>query len=125
MKNTSLSSAKNQQGFSKTGYLLLFIMVGGFLSVAFKVIPLYIENNMVTDYCSVLIENGEAANLTVTELRNKVADNLRINNVQNFDTRSITMTKNNGDPTITISYERRKEMFLNLDVVAKFETVLP
>ncbi len=125
MKHKTFSSSVKQHGFSKMGFLLLFIMIGGGLSVGFKVVPLYVENSIVTDYCNVLIESGEAANLTVTELRNKVGDNLRINNVQDFDTRSITMTKKDGNPTITISYERRKELFLNLDVVAKFETVLP
>jgi hypothetical protein len=121
---TRLGSVR-QQGFSKIGFLLLFIFTAGGLIMAFKVAPLYVENNIITNYCSNLIESGEAANLTVSELRNKVGDNLRINNVQDFDTRSITMTKSNGDAKITISYERRAELFFNLDVVAKFETVLP
>jgi hypothetical protein len=125
MKNLTFSSKARQHGFSKIGFLMLFLIIVGGLTVGIKVVPLYIEDNMVTSYCSTLIESGEAANLTVTELRNKVSDNLRINNVQEFDTRSITMTKNNGEPTITIAYERRAELFLNLDVVAKFETVLP
>ncbi len=125
MKNLTFSSQAQQQGFSKMGFLMLFLIIAGGLTVGMKVAPLYIEDNIVTNYCSALIESGEAANLTVTELRNKVSDNMRINNVQDFDTRSITMTKNNGEPKITIAYERRKELFLNLDVVAKFETVLP
>jgi hypothetical protein len=125
MKNTKSLGPIKQQGFSKMGYLLLFVLLAGGINMAFKVGPLYVENNIITSYCSTLIESGEAANLTVSQLRNKVSDNLRINNVQDFDTRSITMTKNNGDAKISISYERRKELFLNLDVVAKFETDLP
>ncbi len=125
MKTQTFNAPAKQQGFSKMGYLLLFLMISGFLISAVKVLPLYIEDNIVTNYCSTLIESGEAANLTVTELRNKVGDNLRINNVQDFDTRVITMTKNNGEPKITIAYERRKELFFNLDIVAKFDTVLP
>lgn len=125
MKNMLSSGPEKQQGFSKLGFLMLFLMIAGVLSAGLKVAPLYIEDNIVTSYCSTLIESGEAANLTVTELRNMVADNLRINNVQDFDTSAIKMTKNNGEPKITIAYERRKELFLNLDVIAKFETVLP
>jgi len=125
MEKLTLQSLAKQKGFSKMGFLLLFLLLAGCISVGFKVAPLYVENNIITGYCEELVESGEAANLTVTELRNRVGDNLRINNIQDFDTRNIKMTKNNGEPKITISYERRKELFLNLDVVAKFETVLP
>jgi hypothetical protein len=74
--------------------------------------------------CEELIENGEAANMTTTEIRQRVSTTLRINNLSNFDLSSITMRKQSDQAIITIAYERRVELVANLDVVAKFNTVL-
>ena len=52
-----------------------------------------------------------------------VSNTLRINNVTDFAPSSITMGKGN-DQAIIIAYERRVELAANLDVVAKFDTVL-
>jgi hypothetical protein len=53
-----------------------------------------------------------------------VSDNLLVNNVRDFDVTHILMAKENNKSVVTIAYERRVELFLNLDVVAKFDTVL-
>jgi len=53
-----------------------------------------------------------------------VSNTLRINNVIEFGLSSITMRKKNDQAIIIIAYERRVELAANLDVVAKFDTVL-
>jgi hypothetical protein len=53
-----------------------------------------------------------------------VSNTLRINNVTDFDLSSITTRKENDQAIIIIAYERRVELAANLDVVAKFDTVL-
>jgi hypothetical protein len=53
-----------------------------------------------------------------------VSNTLRINNVIEFGLSSITMRKENDQAIIIIAYERRVELAANLDVVAKFDTVL-
>ena len=62
--------------------------------------------------------------MTITDVRNRVSNSLRINNVTGFELNDITMRKENNQPVITIAYERRVELFANLDVVAKFDTIL-
>lgn len=124
MKELTISNLKRQAGASKLGLLMTFLMIALFLTVGLKVGPLYLEDNIVTSYSATLLESGEANDLTTSELRRRVGDNLRINNVQDFDLNSIRLSKENDEPVITIAYERRVELFLNLDVVAKFDTVL-
>ena len=53
-----------------------------------------------------------------------VSNTLCINNVIEFGLSSITMRKENDQAIIIIAYERRVELAANLDVVAKFDTVL-
>ncbi|MDP6415375.1 MAG: DUF4845 domain-containing protein [Gammaproteobacteria bacterium] len=82
------------------------------------------DHNLITGICQELIDNGEAANMTVTDVRNRVSNSLRINNVYGFELSDIRMRKENGVPIITVAYERRVELIANLDVVAKFDSTL-
>ncbi|MFK7863912.1 MAG: DUF4845 domain-containing protein [Pseudohongiellaceae bacterium] len=124
MKEFRASKLTRQAGASKLGLLMTFVMIAAVLSLGLKVGPLYLDHNIVTSYTETLFESGEMDNLTTSQLRRKVGDNLRINNVNDFDTTAIRLSKENEQPVVTIAYEKRVELFLNLDVVAKFDTVL-
>jgi|TARA_B110000459_G_scaffold158380_1_gene173597 hypothetical protein len=124
MKQIGLKSLREQAGVSKFSILMMFILVVSFLTFGLKVVPLYVDHNLVSGVCEELIENGEAANMTITEIRQRVSNTLRINNVTDFDLSSITLRKENDQAIITIAYERRVELAANLDVVAKFNTDL-
>ena len=124
MKQIRLKSLREQVGVSKFGILMVFILVVSFLTFGLKVVPLYVDHNLITGVCEELIENGEAANMTITEIRQRVSNTLRINSVTDFDLSAITARKENDQAIITIAYERRVELVANLDVVAKFNTVL-
>lgn len=124
MKNLQIKLNHKQIGASKLGILSVFILIAAFLTVGLKVGPLYLDDNMVTSYSQTLIDSGEAADLSTTEFRNKVAGNLRMNNIQDFDLTSIRKTVENGEPIVTIEYEKRVPLFFNLDAVAVFNSVL-
>lgn len=113
-----------QAGASKLGILTLILLLISFTVGGLKVAPLYVDNNLITGICAGLIETGEAAELTLTQIRQRVADSLRINNVSGFDLANIKLRKENGQPIIRVVYESRIELFANLDVVAKFDTEL-
>lgn len=120
----TVRSLKSQRGVSKFGLLMLFVLVTGFLTAGLKVAPLYVDHNLIAGICEELVDNGEAANMTITDVRNRVSNSLRINNITGFDLSDITMRKENNEAIITIDYERRVELIANLDIVAKFNTVL-
>jgi hypothetical protein len=124
MKQVGLKSLKEQVGVSKFGLLMVFILMVSFITFGLKVVPLYVDHNLISGVCEELIENGEAANMTTTEIRQRVSNTLRIDNVTDFDLSSITMLKESDQAIITIAYERGVELAVNLDVVAKFDTVL-
>ncbi len=120
----NLPSLQSQRGASKFGLLMLFLLISGFLTAGLKVAPLYVDHNLITGICEESVDNGEAVNMTITDVRNRVSNTLRINNVTDFDLSAITIRKENNRAIITIDYERRVELVANLDIVAKFNTVL-
>ena len=62
--------------------------------------------------------------MTVNDIRQRVLNTLRINNITDFNLSSITLRKESDQAIISIAYEHRVELIANLDVVAKFDTVL-
>lgn len=123
-KLPSIPSMQSQLGVSKFGLLMLFVLISGFLTVGLRVAPLYVDHNLITGICEELIENGQANSMTITDVRNRVSNSLRINSIVGFDLSDITMRKENNQSIITIDYERRVELVANLDIVARFNTVL-
>ena len=124
MNKMHINNLKKQQGASKLGLLVMFLLVAVFLTAGLKVVPLYIDHNLIVGICDELIETGEAENMTITDIRNRVSNTLRINSVTGFDLGSITLRRENSQAIITVAYERRVELFANLDVIAKFDSVL-
>jgi len=124
MKQLNTKSLRDQVGVSKFGLLIVFVLLAGFFTFGLKVVPLYVDHNLVTGVCEELVENGEAVNMTVTEVRQRVSNTLRINNITDFNLSGITLRKESDQAIISIAYERRVELIANLDVVAKFDTVL-
>lgn len=124
MKQLQSENLTRQKGVSKFGILMVFMLVATFFTFGLKVVPLYVDHNLITGVCEELIESGEAANMTLTEVRERVGNTLRINNVTGFDLSNIRLRRESDKPIITIAYERRVELAANLDVVAKFDTVL-
>ena len=122
--NININNLKKQQGVSKLGLVVMFFLVAVFLTAGLKVVPLYIDHNLIVGVCDELIETGEADNMTISDIRIRVSNTLRINNVTGFDLRSITLRRENSQAIITVAYERRVELFANLDVIAKFDSVL-
>lgn len=124
MNQLKSSNKVYQSGASKLGVLAFLVLVASFTAGGLKVVPLYIDNNLITGICAALIETGEAADMTPTEIRQRVSGSLRINNINDFDTANITLRKENGQPIIRVAYEARVELVANLDVVARFDTEL-
>ena len=124
MNKLNINNLKKQQGVSKLGLVVMFFLVAVFLTAGLKVVPLYIDHNLIVGVCDELIETGEADNMTISDIRIRVSNTLRINNVTGFDLRSITLRRENSQAIITVAYERRVELFANLDVIAKFDSVL-
>lgn len=124
MKAFTVINVNLQAGASKLELLTAFLVIVPFLTFGLKMGPLYIDHNIVTSYTKDFIESGEMADHTLSELRRKAGDNLVMNNVRDFDVTHILMVKESDNQVVKIAYEQRMELFLNLDVVVKFDTVL-
>ena len=119
-----MNSRYRQRGISRYGMIMLFFIISGFLTAGLAVAPIYVDHNLIVGICEELLSNGEIEGMTQRDLRLSVSDGLRINNIYKFNLNSIKLRREDGEAIIAINYERRTELFGNLDIVAKFDTVL-
>ncbi|PCH59344.1 MAG: hypothetical protein COC19_07180 [SAR86 cluster bacterium] len=114
-----------QRGVSKLGVLILFICLAGMLTVSLKLLPLYINHNLIVNLATAMVDSNEADNLSQAEFRQRMGSGLRINNILNFDLNKIKLTKSSGKAVINIAYENRVSLIANIDVVVIFDSQIP
>jgi len=85
MKISHMSLQSSQRGFSKLGLLMLLVLLVSGLTFGLKILPVYLDHNFVKGVAEELIADGRAATLTQNEIREEVANGLRVNNVRDFN----------------------------------------
>jgi hypothetical protein len=114
------SLPRSQRGFSKFGLLLLVVLVSG-LTFGLRILPVYLDHNFVKGVAEDLVASGRAATLTQAQMREEIANGLRVNNVRDFNLNSITLQRENASPVLVIDYERRVPLVGNVDVIISFD----
>jgi hypothetical protein len=121
MKNLYLPMPDLQRGFSKFGLLMMLVLLVSGLTFGLKILPVYLDHNFVKGVAEELIADGRAATLTQGEIREEIANGLRVNNVRDFNLNSVTLERENAEPVLVIEYERRVPLVADIDVVISFD----
>ncbi|MEQ8483381.1 MAG: DUF4845 domain-containing protein [Pseudomonadales bacterium] len=109
-----------QRGLSMIGILALLIVVASTITVTLKLLPHYIDYRTMQSVLGGLPASDvhSMARPAVFELIDK---RFMINNLRDFKIRDIIEVERSRDGTVLkLSYERREHLFLNIDVVIKF-----
>ena len=110
---------KKQQGMSLLSGLVLLAVVGFFLTAAFKIGPLYLDNSFVSAAITSL-EKEDIHNMTGEGIRRKLNDQFNINNVRDVDKNLIKVIREKTRTQVTLDYEKRINFMGNVDVVVMF-----
>lgn len=112
-------TAKKQRGATLTSTIIV-IFIGGFLlQVAFKVGPHYLDNLIIAGAID-QIGQSNLEDETISDIRRKVSDFFTINNIRDVPVSDLVINRNKEGVRISLDYEKRIEMFSNIDVVLKF-----
>lgn len=108
-----------QRGISLLGGLVVLALIGFFLTAAFKVGPLYLDNSFVSAAIASL-EKDDVHNMTNQEIRRKLGAQFDINNIRDVNSKEIKITRQRTNTIVTLDYERRVNFMGNVDVVVVF-----
>ena len=123
MRRTTPASFKRQNGLTYLTFLLILsvaIFIGLF---AIKIVPIYFENMTVAKIVDDLNENDEVLKKSRPQVMLHISQAYRMNSLWSMKAAdSIVLTRENGRYHAAIKYEKRANLFGNIDLVTSFDT---
>jgi hypothetical protein len=117
-------SPNRQQGLTLISTLLLLGLIGFFVLLGVKVIPVYLDHSKVANALSALEKSGNVEGQTEFEIRNNLAKRFNLNYVYDVTQDDIKITKYGSYLKVAIQYEVVKKLVGNLSVLAEFNDVI-
>ncbi len=110
-----------QKGLTIMGFLMVLAVILFFAFVGIRVTPIYLEYySVVSAMDGVAAERG-SARFSPFEIKRKMLDRLYLSYAtDNITEKNIRVIRRNG-VQVRVTYEVRKPMFGNLDIVASFD----
>ena len=114
-------SVSRQRGWSLWSMLSTLVTVLVLGTLAVRLLPVYVDHNMVITVSRSIMESRDTANLSQGQFRREVSRSLRINNISEVDPDSVTLVRAGGDLSVRINYERRVPLFRNIELLVSFD----
>ncbi|MBB3168268.1 DUF4845 domain-containing protein [Simiduia aestuariiviva] len=116
---------KQQLGLSSFNLLLVLAVVGFFAMCAFKLVPVYSENQYVVSALESLRNKDKpVAQMTAAEIRKHLQSFYMINGVRSEGASNIEIERERNRNIITINYEVRVPLIYNISVVVDFQNYM-
>jgi hypothetical protein len=120
--HTGTGLTRKRQHGNMGGYLLIFLLLGGSLTLGSKLVPLYMDHNTMSGLLDKMAEEPGMGAKGDTALRDAMRKRFKLNNIRDFDVKKHTKIDRTGRGTdIIMDYEVRMKLVHNLDIVAAFD----
>ena len=114
-----INTRYHQQGMSTLGAVVLLLLATFFLTIVFKVGPMYLDNFAVKGSFDGLAKEN-VRDMTDSEIKRKMDSYFIVNNVRNFSAKEVVIKRERTKIVVSHDYETRANFMGNLDVVAVF-----
>jgi hypothetical protein len=111
---------RKQSGMTMLGFLITLSVVMFFIYCGMKIVPMYIEFYSVKKALASIANEQDASNSSKEKIRSMFARHLKIDYVKIIKPEMLKIDSTDTGYNLVVEYERREELFANLDVVGKF-----
>ena len=120
---------RHEKGASFFSMLIVLMMAGSLLAIAFKIYQPYLDHMAVKTVLENITVDFEELRKPIPVIRKDINSRLHINQVSLPDPESLIIVDDKGTMKFDLKYEVRLPMFFNVDAVIKFaekyEAVIP
>ena len=117
-------TARYQKGVTGLGWLTILMIAGFFVFLGLQIGPIYLEHYSIKAVLHSLEADTSLDTASPRQLRKIIQRRLKINSVYDFDQSNIKIKKHNHQFDIDMSYEVRKPMIYNIDILVTFNDKL-
>ncbi|MFO1431444.1 MAG: DUF4845 domain-containing protein [Candidatus Competibacteraceae bacterium] len=121
IKNPDAAVVKRQWGISPIGGLLTLIAVCFIALLVLRVVPIYMAYFTVKSTLKDLAQDPASRQLSVSELYTRLQKRFDISYISVVDARQVKIRQQGRERIISLTYEDRRPLIGNLDIVANFD----
>ncbi|MEZ5558353.1 MAG: DUF4845 domain-containing protein [Pseudomonadales bacterium] len=109
-----------QKGLSAIGWIAMLLLLASAITLTLKLLPHYIDFRTMQSVLSGLPAE-ETHHMARGDVYDLIKKRFKINNLRDFDIKKVIELKRDRDhTTLLVNYERRENLFMNVDVVITF-----
>ncbi len=118
------SLRSKQRGVSGSGFITIIAVIVISVLLLLKLFPVYMENFNVSTSLNSLSSENDIKELKKSAIKELLQRRFSINDVKNVKKEHIEINKTKTEMTIDITYEVRKPLVGNIDIVIHFSEQL-
>ncbi|MBA3486185.1 MAG: DUF4845 domain-containing protein [Lysobacter sp.] len=113
---------RKQSGITLIGFILMLAVVGVFVYMGMKLIPMYSEYYSVKQALQGLAGEPGITTQDPAKVKDLFFRRLYISYAENVKPEHVKIERKGSNYLMTVKYEMRRPLIANLDVVGRFET---
>jgi len=117
-----MNFSNHQRGAGITGWLIMIMIFGLFITVSAKLLPLYMNHRTISTVLDSLAAEKGMAGRSKARLISAINKKLKINQIRNFPIReSLRIESTDDGRNLILEYEERIPLISNIDLIASFK----
>ncbi|MGX5173525.1 DUF4845 domain-containing protein [Aliikangiella sp. IMCC44653] len=122
LSQSHLNKLSKQQGSTMWTKLMLIFVIVFFGMLAFKMIPIYLEHNVITSSMQNIVNQANFKEMTPKQIYTNVQKRLNIDSVRGFEKDAFkVMREKSGEKYIVIKYSKKENFMSNIYILIEFE----
>ena len=111
---------RNQGGMTLIGFVIVLGVVGVFIYMGMKLIPMYSEYYAVKQALKEISQESDISQQDPSAIKDKFFKRLYISYAENVKPEDVKIARKDSGYTMTVDYEVRRPLIANIDVVGHF-----
>lgn len=111
---------RTQRGMTLIGFMMVLAVVGVFIYMGMKLIPMYSEYYSVKQALAGLASEPGITNNDPAKIKDLFFRRLYVSYAENVKPEHVKIVRKDAGYVMTVDYENRKPLIANIDVVGKF-----
>ena len=119
---SNMPNMKKQRGLTLISWLFVMAILGFFVLLTLRLVPIYTNHFSVKDVLMSLESERDLYSFNQQQVLTILKRKFNINRVIGFKDEHFSITlKDNGNKVLRIAYEDRRNIMGNVDVIVKFD----
>ena len=114
---------RTQRGMTLIGFIMVLAVVGVFIYMGMKLIPMYSEYYSLKQALGSLAREPGITDNDPAKIKDLLFRRLDISYASNIKPEHVKIVRKDAGYLMTVAYEVRKPLIANVDVVGRFDTV--